>query len=74
LPSREALTREALEREALEREPIALVPAGAGLPLRAAHQAPVRGVSLLRASAVARLCLVATAVLLLWLAVYWALR
>ena len=62
LPSREALTREALEREALEREPIALVPAGA--TPRAAHQAPVRGISLLRASVVARLCLVAAAVLL----------
>ena len=72
MPSREALTREALEREALEREPIALVPAGA--VHRAAHQVPVRGVSLLRASVGARLCLVAAAVLLLWLAVYWALR
>jgi len=74
LPSREASTREALEREALEREPIALVPADAGFPPRAAHQIPVRGGSLLRASVAARLCLVAAAVLLLWLAVYWALR
>lgn len=72
MPSRETLTRDALEREALEREPIALVPAGAAH--RAAHHAPVRGVSLLRASVGARLLLVAAAVLLLWLAVYWALR
>ncbi|WP_141701753.1 hypothetical protein [Methyloceanibacter marginalis] len=67
MPSREASTR-----DALEREPIALVPAGA--THRAAHHAPVRGVSWLRASAGARLCLVAAAVGLLWLAVYWALR
>ena len=67
MPSREALTR-----DALEREPIALVPAGA--THRAAHHAPVRAVSLLRTSVGMRLCLVAAAVLLLWLAVYWALR
>jgi hypothetical protein len=35
--------------------------------------AHVRGVSLLRASAGARLGMVAAAVCLLWLAVYWAL-
>ncbi|WP_158008119.1 hypothetical protein [Methyloceanibacter superfactus] len=35
---------------------------------------PARGVSLLRLSVPARLAIVAAAVCLLWLAVYWALR
>jgi len=37
------------------------------------RDAPIRG-SLLRAPAAARLGLVAVAICLLWLAVYWALR
>ncbi len=38
------------------------------------HDAPGNGISLLRVSVPARLLIVAAAVLLLWLAVYWALR
>ena len=56
-------------REALEREPIALV--SDAVPQM--RDAPMRG-SLLRAPAAARLGLVAVAICLLWLAVYWALR
>ena len=37
------------------------------------HNAPGGGFSLLRASVPARLAIVAVAVCLLWLAVYWAL-
>ena len=37
------------------------------------HIVPARGVSLLRASVPMRLAMVAVAVCLLWLAVYWAL-
>jgi hypothetical protein len=37
------------------------------------HSAPARGVSLLRASVMVRLGIVAVAVGLLWLAVLWAL-
>jgi len=59
-------------RETLERERLALVSETA-LPHRAAVDEHVRGVSLLRASVGARLGLVAAAVCLLWLAVYWAL-
>jgi len=55
----------------LEREPIALVSDAAPSHRR---DAPARGVSLLRASVAARLGLVAAALCLLWLAVYWALR
>lgn len=64
--------REALTRETLEREPLALIPETAR-PDSAAVVEHLRGISLLRASAGARLGLVAAAVSLLWLAVYWAL-
>jgi hypothetical protein len=59
-------------REALEHERLALV-SDTALPRRLEAEEHVRGVSLLRASAGARLGLVAAAVVLLWLAVYWAL-
>lgn len=58
-------------REAMERERLALVPDSAAP--QASAEGPALGVSLLRASARARLGLVAVTVCILWLAVYWAL-
>ncbi len=60
-------------REALERESIVRVP-DAALQRRMDSAAQVWGVALLRASIAARLGLAATAICLLWIAVYWALR
>jgi hypothetical protein len=57
----------------LERESVARV-ADVATTHRVDVQAHVRGRSLLRASSAARLGLVAAAVSLLWLAVYWALQ
>lgn len=67
MPPREALTRDALEHGRIARIP------DTALPHRLDAGEHVRGVSLLRASAGARLGLVGAAVCVLWLAVYWAL-
>ena len=66
-------------REALAPERIASAPVEADLDEPRQHaRLPAgirrRGLSLLRASVGERLCLVAAVLVLLWLAVYWALQ
>jgi hypothetical protein len=59
--------------EASKREPVALV-SDTALPHRAELDTYIVGLSLLRSSTAKRLGLVAAAIAILWLAVYWALR